>query len=290
MDTIRNIFRIANLGTILFCVLNLALILFFFTNGYSDYTYMVPIIIIYIIVVLISISPIGEWTLLFLLGTKKIKRVDMKIRIIPLLEVVYNKAKKYSPKMVNSIRLRIINDPVPNAYAIGRKTICITDSIFQLSDDDIMGILAHEIGHLANRHSEIQLIIGGSNLFITGFLVLLSIISWIIKAIFVIFALESRSTVASIIVGIITAITTGFIWLWTKICTIFLRSSMRANEYVADEYAYKIGFGYQLASVLDKIHVSDPSSNGFFRVLNSTHPDYNDRIAKLQNLGVNYYG
>ena len=103
-----------------------------------------------------------------MVGAKEIRRVDTKIRIIPLLEVVYNKAKKESPDMVNSIHLKIIHDSSPNAYALGRHTICVTDGLFELSDDMIMGILAHEVGHLVNHHSVLQLLIGGSNMLITG--------------------------------------------------------------------------------------------------------------------------
>ena len=161
--------------------------------------------------------------------------------------------------------------------------------LFQLSDDEIMGILAHELGHLANRHSEIQLLIGGSNLFIIGILFMLKIISWLIITICSIFAINTKSTVASIIIFLAGLLSAFFIGLWTKICLLFMYMSMRMNEFVADEYAYKIGFGGQLAKALDKIHIDIPSENGFLRALNSTHPNYNDRIAKLQQLGLNYY-
>ena len=33
---------------------------------------------------------------------------------------------------------------------------------------------------------------------------------------------------------------------------LFLMWSMRQNEYLADEFAYKIGFGLELATVLDQ--------------------------------------
>lgn len=43
--------------------------------------------------------------------------------------------------------------------------MCITDGLLTLSDDMILGVLAHEIGHLSYRHTVIQLLIGGGNLF-----------------------------------------------------------------------------------------------------------------------------
>ena len=62
---------------------------------------------------------------------------------------------------------------------------------------------------------------------------------------------------------------------------------MRQNEYVADEFAYKLGYGNILASVLDRQMCSAPE-NGLLKALYSTHPHSDDRIARLQNLGATY--
>lgn len=112
-------------------------------------------------------------------GAREIKRTDMKIRLIPLLEIVFEKAKHKTPSMINSINLKIIHDNSPNAFAIGRKTICVTDGLLNLSDDEIMAVFAHEIGHLAYQHSVIQLLIGWCELFISGFLVIIKCVCWI---------------------------------------------------------------------------------------------------------------
>lgn len=47
----------------------------------------------------------------------------------------------------------------PNAFALPGGTIVITDQLVKLaeSDDEIAGVLAHEIGHVQNRHSLQQL-------------------------------------------------------------------------------------------------------------------------------------
>ena len=72
-----------------------------------------------------------------------------------------------------------------------------------------------------------------------------------------------------------------------KFCMLFLMWSMRQNEYLADEFAYKIGFGLELATVLDQ-HISDVPHDGFLSAIYSTHPCNDDRVAALQNLGVPY--
>lgn len=133
----------------------------------------------------------------------------------------------------------------------------------------------------------IQLLIGGGNIFISGCLLLIKISYWIFSAIMGLFAICSRSGVMGIITAVFAGISTALSWLWVKFCMLFLMWSMRQNEYLADEFAYKIGFGLELATVLDQ-HISDVPHDGFLSAIYSTHPCNDDRVAALQNLGVPY--
>lgn len=285
---IGRVVRISNLGTLIFFVLNIGLLLIiFFPEGFNRDD-VISLIACYFVTVFISLSPIGEWGLSIMIGAKNIKRNDTKIRLIPLLEVVYDKAKGHTPSMVDSINLKIIYDDAPNAFAIGRKTICVTSGLLALSDDDIMGVLAHELGHIAYQHTVIQLLIGGGNLFISGFLMIVKLSCWLITVIFSLFAIGSRNLWAGIIITFFGSISTIFIWLWTKFCMLFLMWSMRQNEFVADRFAYEIGFGMELARVLDTRLCSSPNG-GILKAIYSTHPDTDDRIARLQQLGTHYY-
>ena len=101
------------------------------------------------------------------------------------------------------------------------------------------------------------------------------------------FAICSRSGVMGIITAVFAGISTALSWLWVKFCMLFLMWSMRQNEYLADEFAYKIGFGLELATVLDQ-HISDVPHDGFLSAIYSTHPCNDDMVASLQNLGVPY--
>jgi Zn-dependent protease with chaperone function len=69
---------------------------------------------------------------------------------------------------------------------------------------------------------------------------------------------------------------------------LFLAWSSRANEYIADKYAFELGYGYELAAALDELGAGVPQ-NSFFKALYARHPETNDRIGKLQELGVPYY-
>ena len=185
---IGRIVRFSNLGTLLFFALNIALIISVF--GASGY--IVEVIIFYTITILVSLSPLGERFLAFMAGAKDIKRTDIKLRIIPLVQYVLDRAKQETLYNLDSVNVMIIYDDAPNAFALGRKTICITQGLLKLPDDLILGVLAHEVGHLAYGHTVVQLLIGGGNIFISGFLCLLKFATWIVTAIMGLFALGSR--------------------------------------------------------------------------------------------------
>lgn len=282
------VFRISNLGTLIFFLLNIGLILALFCPYGITFEASAPLIVCYIATVLISLSPAGEWTLAALAGAREIKRKDIKIRLIPLLEIVFEQAKEKTPSMISSIRLKIIHDQTSNAFAIGQRTICVTDGLLNLSDEEIMAVFAHEVGHLAYQHSAIQLLIGGGNLFISGCLLIIKVICWIITALCgLITGIATRNFFAGVFATLAVSISAGLIWLWTKFCMLFLMWSMRQNEFVADEYAYKLGYGAMLASVLDR-HMCSAPDNGLLKALYSTHPHSDDRIAHLQELGAEY--
>lgn len=281
------VFRISNLGTLIFFLLNISLLLLVFCPYGVTIENAAPLVVVYVFTVLLSLSPVGEWFLAIIAGAREIKRKDIKIRLIPLLEVVFEEAKIKVPSMVSSIHLKIIHDQSPNAFAMGRRTVCVTDGLLNLSDEEIMAVFAHELGHLAYHHSSIQLLIGGGNLFISGCLLLIKLICWMITAIFTLFAIGTRRIGRGLLITTIGSLSSISIWLWTRFCMLFLMWSMRQNEYVADEFAYKLGYGNILASVLDR-QMCSASENGLLKALYSTHPHSDDRIARLQNLGATY--
>lgn len=281
------VFRASNIGVLIFFLLNLSLIMLLFFPYGVTLEQGTLLSCCYLATVLLSFSPLGEWVLATLAGAKEIKRKDFKLKLIPLLEITFQQAKCKTPDMVDSIHLKIIPDPNPNAFAIGRKTICVTEGLLNLSDQEIMSVFAHELGHLAYRHSELQLLIGGGNLFITSFLMFVKIICWMITGTFTAVALGSRNIGRGILLTFIGSLSTILIWLWTKFCLLFLRWSMRQNEYIADEYALSLGYGDVLAGVIDCYFRTYPKS-GLLKALYSTHPDSDNRIARLQDLGASY--
>ncbi|MDR2590318.1 MAG: M48 family metalloprotease [Oscillospiraceae bacterium] len=281
---IRNIFKKSNIGTIIFFLLNATIIIGLFALG--GVSSLLIGAALYMLSILLAFSGFGDWVLCVMAGAKKMTRTDMKIRMRPLLEIVYKKAMKKTPGLSNQLRLKVIYTPEPNAYAIGRRTICVTEGLFELPDDVVQGVLAHEVVHLALKHTHIQLLIGGGNFIITIFILIMRLIYSFLGIVTVGSILRSGSqgclsTLPSLFIA-------GIIWLWTKFCMLFLMWSSRKNEFDADTYAAELGYGYELAKALDAIGTSEPQES-LFKALFSTHPNTHERIARLQNMGVQYY-
>jgi len=279
----KNLFRWSNLGTIIFFFLNMGTIFAIYSSAEPEV--LTQLIVLYILSLVLALSPVGEWVLSMVAGARKMGRLDMRNRILPIVERVYRDARSKTPDMPKRIILKVIYDSNPNAFALGRRTICVSEGLFDLPDEMIEGVLAHEFAHIAMHHTDIQLIFGGSNYIVTGFILLLKAFTALMNLIATALTFGRRTRSAGCLLSIFTILCTAVVWLWTKFCLVFLMWSSRSNEYAADRYAFEIGYGYGLASALDQIGTGVPQ-NTLLREMYATHPETNDRIGRLQELGV----
>ena len=278
----KNLFRIGNIGTILFFLMNAYLIIAIFSGGNPGK--IVFIAFLYIISVLITISPIGEFILSTYVGAKIIRNPDIRDKIAPLVQNVYDKAREKTPSLPRNIILKYTEDEVSNAFALGRKTICVTKGLIEsLPEDEIEGVIAHEFGHLALHHTVIQLAIGSGNIIISLFLMFLSFLKRIAEIIGSLAGCFGRILILKILCAAVGWVCSFLIWLWTKICMLFFMWSSRANEYDADKYAFEIGYGNELATALEDVAVAVPSRS-FFEAIYSSHPDTSDRVGRLKEM------
>lgn len=283
VDFVKNLTKKSNIGVLIYLILNTLIVVALFSGGFSDVKGIFIGIIAYAISLLIALSPIGEWVLRLQTGCKKIKRKEFVNRLEPLFNEVYAKAKKLNPSIPDDVQLFMSNDEEPNAFATGRKTICLTKGFLGYSDDQIKATFAHELGHLAHKDTDLILMITIGNFIVTGIFIIYRVIINVIGII----AGAASEGIGSIIYNIfIDLILFAAMWIWTKIGTMLVMHSSRQNEYLADEFAFNCGYGDSLAAVIDTFTGS--SKKGLWANLASTHPDSDDRIAKLQELGSSY--
>ena len=96
----------------------------------------------------------------------------------------------------------------------------------------------------------------------------------------IIASIVSRS-IGALLATFLTDILLGFfIWAWTQLGILCVRSSGRKNEFEADAYAKQLGYGQHLEYALEALDRGG-RSHGFFAALRATHPRTSDRCAYL---------
>ena len=83
-------------------------------------------------------------------GAHEIQKDDSPRLFNVVEEMVLASGLGYTP------RIYLIDDPAPNAFAIGRKpgssAVAVTTGLLhRLNRDELQGVIAHEIGHLKNQ-------------------------------------------------------------------------------------------------------------------------------------------
>lgn len=264
-------------------LINVLIITVVFSGGFNDIKGIFFGILAYMISLVIALSPVGEWILRLQMGCKKIERLDHKARLEPLFNEVLAKAKKISPSIPNDVELFINNDQTPNAFATGRKTICLTQGILNLSDEQIKAIFAHELGHLGNKDTDFILMITIGNFIVTGIFI---VYRFIVTLLGITISFASESFGGLILTFLIDLVLIGAMALWTKLGVLLVMHSSRQNEYEADKFAHNCGYGNNLIEVLEEFKGISYSTKGLWANLAASHPEPDSRIAKLQELNL----
>lgn len=295
VDFFKHIGRKSNIPVIIYLVLNI-----FVIAGIISMMLMLPFwaamlvgIVIYGISLVIALSPIGEWILRKQTGCNKIKRAEINAYIEPIFKEVYLKAREKDPTISPDVKLFMGDDPEPNAFATGRKTICITEGLLHVPEEQIKATLAHEFGHLSHKDTDLILVVSVGNMIVTAIIFFIKLMIDLMRIIFsiaTIFIGGSEGALADIVMSLyhaaITLVVMGLTKLWTWIGTMLVMKSSRSNEYEADQFAFELGYGEDLCLLLDTIDGSH--AQGLFATLASSHPASDDRIGKLQELGCTY--
>lgn len=230
---------------------------------------------------------------LALYRAKEISR-EQHPKLHMIVEELAQKANLPKPKIC------LVNLPVPNAFATGRNekhaVVAVTNGILQLlSENELRGVLAHELSHIKNRDiliSSIAATFAGA-------------ISYLAQMAYFAGMFTGRSSdhsrgggnaLGSLVLLILTPI----------IATLLHFAVSRSREYLADETgSYIAKDPKSLASALKKLHHSsrlhpligepkyeatahmfivNPFKPSLLISLFSTHPPVEERVRKLEML------
>lgn len=191
-------------------------------------------------------------------------------------------------------RLALIEDDTPNAFATGRDpehaVVAVTTGMIRLlSDAELEGVLAHELGHVAHRDILLSSI---TSVLVQAILFLSRMAMWVTP--------RDEEGRAHPFVGLVIAI-------FAPISAMVLQLALsRSREYLADEYSAQVtGRPLELANALERISginevqpmrdaqpatahmmIVNPLRGGGLMSLFSTHPPIEARIERLRAMAA----
>ncbi len=192
-------------------------------------------------------------------------------------------------------RVYIMDDPAPNAFATGRDpkhaAVCATSGLLDImSDDELTGVFAHEMGHVKNYDSRVSMIafaLTAAIALIADILLRMSIFRG---------GDNSEEDQIALFIGIAAAI------LAPVVAFLIQMAVSRQREYLADATgALTTRYPEALASALKKIEntgstlkrqntatahffFTNPLKAHSLTNLFSTHPPIEERIKRLENM------
>ena len=237
----------------------------------------------YLITLAIALSPIGEFIIRVKLGIKGIVTAQDIEKLSPIFNEVYQTVLEVAPNISRSIKLYIIDDYSINALAVGRNTIALTlGAVHGLNDFDLKGLLAHEFGHIAYGDTKSLLLASVGNGF---FIVIIKILDITQKVLTAIFSLFQNAWAIVWFIKLIVFLLNIAIKIFYGISAIILSLNSRASEYLADSFAVRAGYGFNLIDVLYIINQVHPDGvQGIKGNLTKSHPYLTDRIARLESI------
>ena len=166
-----------------------------------------------------------------------------------------------------------------NAFSIGRGSIVIMRPLLQVLDrDEVRGVLAHEIGHLVHRDTIWGLLrFAAASVGQT--------------------AIQFLSLIASGFAFLALIPLFGFLFIWMSLfinaiiyglqfilripASLLALCGSRQNEYDADAFAVKLGFGRGLYRALLVLSNGATDNMTLSQRLQSTHPVTRDRLKRI---------
>lgn len=289
IDFFRSLFNKSKIGVIIWIVLNLALIITLFSWGFQYPRGILIGIAVYLVSLSITLSPVGEFILRLQTGCKRIKDPLLKKELQPIFDEVYSRARQLNPELPKRVKLYINYSDAPNAFATGRKTVCVTRGLLEYDPIHIKAVLAHELGHLANKDTDTILVVSVGNLIVTVMFTLMRVFANIFFSVaeFVSSVFGSFGEVMGFIFRILGKLLADILLvllmrLWTQIGVWLCMYSSRMNEFRADAYSVRLGYGRALCQVLASFGSS--GSRGLFAALASSHPKTEIRIKRIEEM------
>lgn len=263
-------------------------IVYRFTGSNLGYFIGVAVQIIYYFLITFFV---GEYISRRNLDCVKLENYQDNERLFICFNEVYKQAKQVTPSLPKKIKLLMTFEDMPIACVIGRKAIVIDEYVIKnSSDSELKAILSRELGHIANKHSILRMLV------YYGESVLIFLLKGVKIITCILYDLQYRILTRFIgnelilkflqaLLFVYAVVLETIMYDWQKIGQRCCKRLLHEIEYGADEYAVKLGYGQSFINWIEGSGVIDFDVNGNpLDVESFTHPKTSNRIKRIQTL------
>ncbi len=232
-------------------------------------------------------SPAGQW-LLRLLSSARNAIGREEARLSPIIAEVQERIAEQLGLPQVPVKLMVTDSPLPDAFAIGKNTLVLSRTLYETAnDDELAAVIAHEFAHLHNGDSHrlgialgvslVSLLIAAASGIIASFCGSLAKNAGKSKE------MGAVILVFSFVLGAVASIFWVFVKIGNGVLRLITLFVGRREEFEADKFAVKAGYGAGLLSFLDKIkNLEFGKATTIFDRLYATHPAIMLRIGELE--------
>ena len=188
IDFFKRLFQKNNLGVLAYIVVNVLVgagllaafayvILLGINNGVIEDvgfdwlttmgTTLIISLVVYLISMLVVLSPLGEAIIRLKYKCKKIERLDQLNHIETQYHEVLEKAKALDSELNSSVRVYVTESQETTVFALGRKTLAVTSGLFSMPKEKIQALMAREFGHISQKDTDFLLLVTAGNFTVT---------------------------------------------------------------------------------------------------------------------------
>lgn len=192
-----------------------------------------------------------------------------------------------------NIKICLIPGEEMNAYCFGARSIGVTEGTLNLDNKTVEALIAHELGHLFNGDSILNMILVTNCLGIIAILafyqfVLIAVvyIIMIICCLVGLFRFSFASYfITSKILGLIKIVMGTAKTIVLQVSRLVISALSRKSEFIADRFAACMGYTFYLRRFLERFAPDrGTAEQSFFAVLYDTHPSTALRIQQLNSI------
>lgn len=246
--------------------------------------FLICLLVTWIIALLFARTALGFSIFYWMFNLRKLRNSE-KERLAPLIENASFLVNQKLGSKLNPHKLQIViqDEPLPNAFNLGRKCIGLSTGMLEfVNDEQLQAVIINQLGHLAYKNSTQNLIFLSSSFVTIG---LIKLNNWALISLSAI--RENVSTPIKVeFLAYIAYVPLFFTQILALIGKYILQLNFalmgRTSEYRADQLVKQLGYDKTFIQVLEQMQLLEYKPQGILDRISLAYPKTIHRILKLE--------